>query len=47
VAEWEPAFSTVEAYAAAAERALSSTYRGYEAAQEWFRGEGLNKPFLA
>lgn len=47
VAPWEPAFDSVGAYAEAAERALASTYRGYEAAQAWFRGEGVNKPFIA
>ena len=47
VALWDPSFDSVEAYAGAAEKALSSTFRGYEAAQEWFRGEGLNKPFMA
>lgn len=47
VAPWNPSCDTVEAYAQAAERALAGTFRGYEAAQEWFRGEGVNKPFLA
>ena len=47
VASWDPSLNSVGAYAAAAESALASTFRGYEAAQEWFRGEGLNKPFLA
>jgi hypothetical protein len=47
VAPWEPTFDSVGAYAGAAERALASTYRGYEAAQAWFRGEGVNKPFIA
>ncbi|HNO64986.1 MAG TPA: GGDEF domain-containing protein [Tepidiformaceae bacterium] len=45
VAPWQPEFETVERYARAAERSLMATYRGYEAAQEWFRGEGLNRPF--
>lgn len=47
VAEWEPAFDSVGAYAGAAQHSLATTFRGYEAAQEWFRGEGLNKPFSA
>jgi GGDEF domain-containing protein len=47
VAPWEPSMDSVGAYAGAAERALASTFRGYEAAQDWFRGEGLNKPFVA
>jgi GGDEF domain-containing protein len=45
VAVWEPKFDSVGAYAGAAQDALQATYTGYEAAQEWFRGEGLNKPF--
>ena len=44
VAEWNPSVDSVGAYAAAAQHALSATYTSYEAAQEWFRGEGLNKP---
>ena len=44
VASWEPLFDSVEAYARAAEYSLASTYRGYEAAQDWFKSEGLNKP---
>lgn len=47
VAPWTPRYTTVEEYAQAAERSLSATFKGYEAAQEWFRGEGLNKPFIA
>jgi hypothetical protein len=47
VAQWEPAFDSVGAYVGAAQTSLSATYRGYEAAQDWFRGEGLNKPFVA
>lgn len=47
VAPWRPAYETVELYAQASERALMTTYKGYEAAQDWFRGEGLNKPFIA
>jgi GGDEF domain-containing protein len=47
VASWEPAFDSVGAYAGAAETALARTYRGYEAQQDWFRGEGVNKPFTA
>lgn len=47
VAPWNPAYDSVERYALAAETALKATFRGYEAAQEWFRGEGLNKPFIA
>lgn len=47
VAPWTPAYQSVEQYAQASERALMATYKGYEAAQEWFRGEGLNKPFIA
>lgn len=47
VAQWEPAFESVGAYVGAAQKSLSATYRGYEAAQDWFRGEGLNKPFVA
>ena len=47
VAPWEPRYTTAEEYAQAAERALAATFRGYEAAQEWFRGEGANKPFIA
>ncbi len=47
VAPWEPSMDSVGAYAGAAEQALSSTFRGYEAAQDWFRGEGINKPFVA
>jgi len=47
VAPWNPAYDSVERYAFAAEAALKATFRGYEAAQEWFRGEGLNKPFIA
>ena len=47
VATWEPAYNSVGAYAEAAERSLASTFRGYEAAQAWFRGEGVNKPFIA
>jgi len=44
VAEWHPELNTVDAYATAAEQALKSTFRGYEAAQEWFRGEGTYNP---
>lgn len=47
VAPWNLHYSTVEEYAQASERALAATFVGYEAAQEWFRGEGLNKPFTA
>ena len=47
VAPWEPSMDSVGAYAEAAERSLASTFRGYEAAQDWFRGEGINKPFVA
>ena len=47
VAEWEPAFDSVGAYVGAAQGSLAATYRGYEAAQDWYRGEGLNKPFVA
>lgn len=47
VAPWNPRYETVELYAQAAEQALLATYKGYEAAQEWFRGEGVNKPFIA
>ena len=47
VAQWDPSMNSVGAYAGAAETALASTFRGYEAAQEWFRGEGTNKPFIA
>jgi GGDEF domain-containing protein len=44
VAPWEPGIDSVEKYAHAAERSLASTFRGYEAAQDWFKSEGLNKP---
>lgn len=44
VAAWDRSIESVEAYARAAEHALASTFRGYEAAQDWFKGEGLNKP---
>lgn len=47
VAPWSPAYNSVEQYAQASERALMATYKGYEAAQDWFRGEGVNKPFIA
>lgn len=47
VAPWNPRYETVEQYAQASERALMATFKGYEAAQEWFRGEGMNKPFIA
>ena len=47
VAQWEPAYDSVGAYVGAAQKSLAATYRGYEAAQDWFRGEGLNKPFVA
>ena len=47
VAQWEPAFDSVGAYVGAAQGSLAATYRGYEAAQDWYRGEGLNKPFVA
>lgn len=44
VVAWNPSIDSVEAYARAAEAALASTFRGYEAAQDWFKGEGLNRP---
>jgi hypothetical protein len=44
VTSWDASLDSVEAYARAAERALATTYRGYEAAQDWFKSEGLNKP---
>ena len=47
VVPWEPSFDTVDAYVSAAARALSSTSAGYEAAQDWFRPTGLNKPLVA
>ncbi|MEO8538688.1 MAG: hypothetical protein ABI577_03035 [bacterium] len=47
VIPWTPELDSVDLYAGAAERALAATFRGYEAAQAWFRGEGVNKPFIA
>ena len=44
VAAWDATMDSVEAYARAAEKALASTFRGYEAAQDWFKGEGVNRP---
>lgn len=44
VASWESSFDSVEAYARAAELSLATTFRGYGAAQDWFKSEGLNKP---
>ncbi len=44
VAQWEPEYNTVSAYAMAAQAALNSTFVGYESAQAWYRGEGLNRP---
>jgi GGDEF domain-containing protein len=47
VAPWESRYATVEEYARASERALAATFRGYEAAQEWYRGEGVSRPSIA
>lgn len=44
VAQWEPQFDSVAVYAKAAQTALDATFVGYESAQEWYRGEGLNRP---
>ncbi|MGE0599059.1 MAG: GGDEF domain-containing protein [Dehalococcoidia bacterium] len=44
VAQWETGFDSVARYARAAQEALESTFVGYESAQAWYRGEGLNKP---
>ena len=47
VATWDPSITSVGAYALAAEKSLATTFRGYEAAQDWFKGEGINRPFVA
>ncbi|MGE3421683.1 MAG: GGDEF domain-containing protein [Dehalococcoidia bacterium] len=44
VAQWDARFDSVSKYAHAAQEALDSTFVGYESAQAWYRGEGLNKP---
>jgi hypothetical protein len=44
VASWEASIDFVEAYSAAAERSLASTFRGYDATREWFKNDGMNKP---
>lgn len=44
VADWDPAIETPEQYVDAAVAALQKTFSGYEAAQSWFRGEGLYHP---
>ena len=44
VAQWDSKLDTVPAYATAAQEALNSTFVGYESAQAWYRGEGLNHP---
>ena len=44
VADWNPGIETPEQYVDAAVAALQQTFSGYEAAQSWFRGEGVYLP---
>ena len=44
VTDWRPGIETPEQYVDAALAALSQTFSGYEAAQSWFRGEGVYQP---